>query len=41
MIDEIKLLERHYREYNIVVSLFIGKSIDVVMLLVNKLELWF
>lgn len=40
-IDEIKLLERYYREYNIVVFLFIGKLIDVVMFLVNKLELWF
>lgn len=41
MIDEKKVLERHHREYNLLVSLFIGKSSDVVMLLVNKLELWF
>lgn len=40
-IGERKVLERHHREYNLLISLFIGKSSDVVMLSVNKLELWF
>lgn len=38
---QIKVSERYQRKFNLLVSLFIGKSHGVVMLLVIKLELWF